>query len=89
MTCRSNHGGFCHNVDANERDQVNTPSEERCAKCPFYDGPARGLGDLVAKVTTAIGIEPCGGCKERQAALNRALPISRNCGKCGKSAQVP
>jgi hypothetical protein len=29
-----------------------------------------GLGDVVAAVTKAVGIKPCGGCKERQAALN-------------------
>lgn len=30
-----------------------------------------GLGDLVAKTLTAVGIKPCGGCKQRAAALNR------------------
>lgn len=29
-----------------------------------------GLGDVVAKVTTALGIRPCGACKKRQRALN-------------------
>ena len=33
-----------------------------------------GIGDTVAAVTTAAGIKPCGGCKKRQAALNRATP---------------
>ena len=33
-----------------------------------------GLGDTVATVTTAAGIKPCGGCKKRQAALNKATP---------------
>jgi hypothetical protein len=31
----------------------------------------QGLGDVVAAVTSAIGIEPCEGCKERQFGLNR------------------
>jgi len=31
----------------------------------------QGLGDVVAAVTSAIGIEPCDGCKDRQFALNR------------------
>lgn len=35
---------------------------------------SRGLGDTIAKLTTAIGIKPCGGCKERQEWLNRMLP---------------
>jgi hypothetical protein len=34
----------------------------------------KGIGDAVAKVTTAAGIKPCGGCKKRQAALNKATP---------------
>lgn len=43
----------------------------RCA------GASRGLGDSVARVTSAVGIPPCGGCKERQAALNRWVPYPR------------
>ncbi len=35
----------------------------------------RGLGDVVAKVTSAVGIKPCGGCKERQAKLNKSFPF--------------
>ena len=34
----------------------------------------KGIGDTVAAVTTAAGIKPCGGCKKRQAALNKATP---------------
>lgn len=33
-----------------------------------------GLGDLVADGTRALGVQPCGGCKQRQAALNRWTP---------------
>ena len=29
------------------------------------------LGDLIAKVTKAVGIKPCAGCKRRQKSLNR------------------
>jgi len=35
----------------------------------------RGLGDVVATVTTALGVKPCGGCKERQKTLNDAVPF--------------
>lgn len=38
--------------------------------------PARGVGDVIAKITSAIGIKPCGGCKKRQSALNRAFPFA-------------
>ena len=35
---------------------------------------ARGLGDTVAKMTKAVGIKPCGGCKKRQEWLNKKVP---------------
>lgn len=33
------------------------------------------LGDAVAEVTKAVGIQPCGGCKQRQESLNRQTGI--------------
>ncbi len=30
-----------------------------------------GLGDVIKRVTSSIGIKPCTGCKRRAAALNR------------------
>lgn len=47
---------------------------EGCAACPHYRGPARGLGDVVANVTKAVGIRPCGGCQKRREALNEIVP---------------
>ena len=35
-----------------------------------------GLGDAIGRVTSAIGIRPCGGCQRRAAALNRWLVFS-------------
>jgi hypothetical protein len=35
----------------------------------------RGLGDVIAAATSAVGIKPCGGCKERQEALNKLVPF--------------
>jgi hypothetical protein len=35
---------------------------------------SRGLGDTIAKITSAVGIKPCGGCKERQEILNKLVP---------------
>jgi len=41
-----------------------------------------GLGDLVAKTIKATtGIEGCGGCKKRQAALNKWVPFHKRKGK--------
>ena len=39
---------------------------------------SRGLGDTIAKVTSAVGIKPCGGCKERQKKLNELIPYGGN-----------
>lgn len=33
-----------------------------------------GLGDTIAKITKSVGIKPCGGCRKRQATLNRIFP---------------
>lgn len=30
-----------------------------------------GLGDVIKRATTAVGIPPCGGCAERALRLNR------------------
>ena len=35
-----------------------------------------GLGDVLKRTTSALGIKPCGGCEGRAAALNRLLVIS-------------
>jgi len=32
-----------------------------------------GLGEVVKRLTTAVGIRPCGRCAQRAAVLNRAL----------------
>ena len=33
-----------------------------------------GMGDLIAKATSAVGIKPCAPCKQRQAQLNGLFP---------------
>jgi hypothetical protein len=37
----------------------------------------QGLGDVVAAVTSAVGIEPCTDCKERQFGLNRLFNFKK------------
>jgi hypothetical protein len=44
-----------------------------CRRCDQYDGASRGAGDTVAKITRAIGIRKCGGCKRRQRKLNKLI----------------
>jgi hypothetical protein len=35
-----------------------------------------GLGDVIKRATSYVGIKPCGGCEARAAALNRWLLFS-------------
>lgn len=35
---------------------------------------SRGLGDSVAKLTKAFGVQPCGGCQQRREWLNKMFP---------------
>jgi hypothetical protein len=36
-----------------------------------------GLGDVVKRITYAMGIKPCGGCEKRAATLNQWMHFSR------------
>lgn len=39
---------------------------------------SRGLGDTIAKMTKAIGIKQCSGCKKRQRWLNEKIPFKKD-----------
>ena len=51
--------------------QSEKPPRRNCPK-----SPSRGLGDTIAKMTKAVGIKPCGGCKKRQKKLNKWVPYA-------------
>jgi hypothetical protein len=36
-----------------------------------------GLGDVIKRVTYAVGIKPCAGCEKRAAALNRWMRFTQ------------
>lgn len=36
-----------------------------------------GLGDLIKRVTTSVGIKPCGACNKRAQTLNNWMTISK------------
>jgi len=36
-----------------------------------------GLGDVVKRVTYAMGVKPCAGCEKRAASLNRWMTFTR------------
>lgn len=43
----------------------------------FISDEQVGLGDVVKRITYAAGIQPCGGCGRRAAALNRWVVFTR------------
>lgn len=57
------------------------PSRGVCHVCPHYDGPPRGLGDVVHRVAEITGVASvvkavggdC-GCQKRREALNQTFP---------------
>ena len=53
--------------------KVDRPTKHKC-----ITPSSRGLGDTIAKMTSAVGIKPCGGCKKRQAALNKLVPYGKD-----------
>jgi len=56
--------------------KIITPAERAARKAKW-----RGLGDVVAAVTSKLGIPKCPGCSKRQQALNAAVPF--------QSRQIP
>jgi hypothetical protein len=44
-----------------------------------------GLGDAVKRVTSAVGVKPCGACEERAARLNRWMTLGSNEMRGGES----
>jgi hypothetical protein len=56
------------------------------------DAPAnklRGLGDVIAAATKAVGIKPCEPCRKRQEALNRLVPFGNGNEKPPSADQLP
>lgn len=43
----------------------------------FISDEEVGLGDVVKRVTYAMGVQPCGGCERRAVALNRWMVFTR------------
>jgi hypothetical protein len=59
------------------REEEETATSFRVRLPRFIKDDEVGLGDVVKRVTYAFGIQPCGGCQRRAAALNRWIVFSR------------
>jgi hypothetical protein len=57
----------------NEGDAHSEKSLHRVRLPGFITDEDIGLGDVIKRTTSYIGLPPCGGCERRAAALNRWL----------------
>ena len=63
--------------DSNDSpDQSEHPSH-RVRLPGFMTDEEIGLGDVIKRATSYIGIKPCGGCEHRADALNRWMVFAR------------
>ena len=69
-------------TDTTEKVEGSAPADEtehptRRVRLPgFIADEEIGLGDVVKRTTSYFGIQPCGGCERRAAALNRWLTFT-------------
>ena len=52
-----------------------TKSAHRVRLPSFLVESEIGLGDVLANATLAVGLRPCGGCKQRAEVLNRKVVL--------------
>ncbi len=62
-------------------EKTATPKSARLRLPGFVREEEIGLGDLVSRTASAIGVRPCGGCSRRAAAMNRWMTVGRRTGK--------
>lgn len=55
----------------NEQSPQNHPQRAQFQVPVPYLSESTGLGDVIRRITEAFGVKPCGGCEQRQQALNR------------------
>jgi hypothetical protein len=54
-----------------------TKRQPRNVRLPvFVSDEPLGLGDVIKRATSTIGIKPCGGCAERAARLNSRVAFT-------------
>jgi hypothetical protein len=58
---------------ASRSDEDDEPVARRVRLPGFSAETAVGLGDVIKRTTSLVGIRPCGSCRERAASLNRRV----------------
>ncbi|HET7101975.1 MAG TPA: hypothetical protein VFJ52_12555 [Terriglobia bacterium] len=62
----------------NKNSEEGKKSEPHTVRLPgFLVDEEIGLGDVVKRITYAMGVKPCSGCEKRAQALNRWMRFSR------------
>jgi hypothetical protein len=60
------------------KDQDAAKAEPHRVRLPgFVRDEDIGLGDVVKRMTYAMGVPPCGGCERRAAAMNQWMVFTR------------
>jgi len=62
------------NRQAEATQQVRYPKRIRVPG--FVSEEDVGLGEVVKRATSIVGVRPCGGCQRRAAALNRWITLT-------------
>jgi hypothetical protein len=66
-----------HEEEAKDNQMDNNERRPYKVRLPgFITDEDFGLGDVIKRATSAVGIRPCGSCEQRAAALNRWLAFS-------------
>ncbi len=64
-------------TDAQESARSKTTRQPRRIRLPgFIEDDDVGLGDVIKRATSSVGIRPCGGCAARAQRLNNWLVFS-------------
>jgi hypothetical protein len=59
-----------------KKDEAKKDRSYRVRLPGFITDKEVGLGDVIKRATSAVGIRPCGGCERRAAALNGWIVFS-------------
>jgi len=66
------------NTEEKEKSAGKTEHQPHRIRLPgFIKEEEIGLGDVIKRVTYAMGIKPCAGCEKRAAAFNRWMRFTR------------
>lgn len=63
--------------EGNDSPNQNEHQSHRVHLPGFIIDEEIGLGDVIKRATSYLGIKPCGGCERRAAALNRWVVFTR------------